>query len=293
MPPGESVFIICVRAVEMDMCSNGSELAEVLGGQPFGALWARSLTITFLALALGTALRSQEPSHPAESIADAARNAREHRSNSTKRPKITTNDDLSVRNSVLSASVSPLEFSSASAAEIPRPQKAGSDSPAERLKTDLLVAQEEQNQIRRELSYQPTVISGANLDLKNFKPGYSGLHVGGPPLLETQPPISARLKGVDLEEKIASVKKALRIACDAPEDAETQTRLDSAEQELDVLQRQLVLDQDTYYSKPNYAGDTAGKVRLDAKLQQTQNLKSEIEWLKSKLAVSKANQVLK
>jgi len=286
--------MICVRAVEMDTCSNGSEPSEVLGEQPFVASWARSLTITFLAVALGTAWRSQEPSYPAESIADAARNAREHKSNSTKHPKITTNDDLSVQNSMLSASVSPLQSSSASAAEIPKPQMAECDNPAaERLKTDLLVAQEEQNQIRRELSYQPTVISGANLDLKNFKPGYSGLHVGGPPLLETQPPISARLKGVDLEEKIASVKKALRIACDAPEDAETQTRLDSAEQELDVLQRQLVLDQDTYYSKPNYAGDTAGKVRLDAKLQQTQNLKSEIERLKSKLAVSKANQVLK
>jgi hypothetical protein len=276
------------------MCSNSCEPSEVLGERPFGASWARSLTITFLALALGAALRSQEPPHPAESIAGAARNAREHKSNSTKHPKITTNDNLSVQNSVLSASASPLESSSASAAEIPKPQSAECDDPdAERLKTDLLVAQDELDQIRRELSYQPPVISGPNLDLKNFKRGYSGIHVGAPPLLETQPPISARLKEVDIEEKIASVKRALRIACDAPEDAETQTRLDSAGQELDLLQRQLVLDQDTYYSKPNYAGDTAGKARLDAKLQQTKNLKSEIERLKGELAASKANQFLK
>jgi hypothetical protein len=278
----------------MDMWSNSGEPSEVLGGQPFGAAWARSLTITFLALALGAALRSQETPHPAESIAGAARNAREHKSNSTKHPKITTNDNLSVQNSVLSASASPLESSSASAVEIPKPPKAECDDPdAERLKMDLLVAQDEQDQIRRELSYQPKVISGPNLDLKNFKRGYSGIHVGGPPLLETQPPISARLKEVDLEEKIASVKRALRIACDTPEVAETQTRLDSAEQELDLLQRQLVLDQDTYYSKPNYAGDTAGKARLDAKLMQTENLKSEIERLKGELAASKANQFLK
>jgi hypothetical protein len=278
----------------MDMWSNSGEPSEVLGGQPFAAAWARSLTITFLAFALGAALRSQEPPHPAESIAGAARNAREHRSNSTKNPKITTNDNLSVQNSVLSASASPLDSSSASAADIPKPPKAECDDPdAERLKTDLLVAQDEQDQIRRELSYQPKVISGPNLDLKNFKRGYSGIHVGGPPLLETQPPISARLKEVDLEEKIASVKRALRIACDTPEVAETQTRLDSAEQELDLLQRQLVLDQDTYYSKPNYAGDTAGKARLDAKLTQTENLKSEIERLKGELAASKANHFLK
>jgi hypothetical protein len=63
--------------------------------------------------------------------------------------------------------------------------------------------------------------------------------VDAPPLLETPPPISARLKEVDLEEKIAPVKRALRIACDAPEDAETQATLDSAGQELDLLQRQL------------------------------------------------------
>jgi len=276
------------------MCRNCSEPSEVLGGQPFGASWARSLTITFLALALGAALQSQAPPHPAESIVAAARNARDHKSNSTKHPKITTNDDLSVQNSVLSVSASPSESSSVSAAEIPKPQRAECDNPdAERLKMDLLVAQEEQDQIRRELSYQPKVISGPNLDLKNFKPGYSGFHVGAPSLLETQPPSSARLKEVDLQEKIAAVKRALRIACDAPEDAETQTRLDSAEQELDLLQRQLVLDQDTYYSKPNYARDTAGKARLDAKLQQVQNLKSEIERLKGKLAASKANQFLK
>jgi hypothetical protein len=195
--------MVCVRAGEMDMRSNSGEPSEVLGGQPFGAVWARSLTITFLALALGAALRSQEPPHPAESIAGAARNAREHKSNSTKHPKIATNDNLSVQNSVRSASASSLESSSANAAEIPKPQRAECGDPdAERLKTDLLAAQDEQDQIRRELSYQPKVISGPNLDLNNFKRGYSGIHVGGPPLLETQPPISARLKEVDLEEKI-------------------------------------------------------------------------------------------
>jgi len=276
------------------MCSNSGDPSDVLGGQSFGASWARSLTITFLVLALGTALRSQERPHPAESIAGAARNAREYKSNSTKHPKITTNDNLGVQNSALSASASPLEPLSASAAEIPKPQRAECDNPdAAILKSDLLVAQEEQEQIRRELSYQPKVISGPNLDLKNFRRGYSGFHVGGPPLLETQPPIPARLKEVDLEEKVAALKRALRIACGAPEDAETQTRLDFAGQELDLLQRQLVLDQDTYYSKPNYAGDTAGKARLDAKLQQSQNLKSEIERLKGELAASKANQFLK
>jgi hypothetical protein len=179
-------------------------------------------------------------------------------------------------------------------AEVPKPRTAECENPdAERLKTDLLVAKEEREQIRRELSYQPIVISGGNVDLKNFKPGSSGVNVGAPPLLETQPPIPARVTEVNLEEKIASLKRALRIACDSPENAGIQTKLDQAELELNFLQRQIVLDQDVYYSKANYAGDTAGKARLDAELQQRQYLQSEIERLKGELAASQANQIVK
>jgi hypothetical protein len=158
---------------------------------------------------------------------------------------------------------------------------------------DLLAVQEEQDQIRRELSYQPQVISGSNLDLKNFKPGQSGLDVGGPPLLETKPPIPARLTEVNLEEKIASLKRALRIACDSPKDAGIQMKLDEAEQELNLLQRQFDLDQAAYYSKTNYAADAAGKAMLDGELRQVQNLQSEIERLKDELAASRAKQLLK
>jgi hypothetical protein len=272
----------------------GSEPPELLGWQPFWVSWTCSLTITFLALALGAPARSQEPLRPAKSIVEAARNVREQKQNSTKHLKIITNDDLGGQNSAPSASASPPESSSTNRAEVLKPPAADCDNPdAERLETDLLVAQGEQDQIRRELSYQPKVISGRNLDLKNFKPGYSGFDVGGPPLLETQPPIPARVTEVNLEQKIASLKRALRIVCASPEDAGIQTKLDQAEQELNLLQRQLVLDQATYYSKPNYAEDAAGKARLDAELQQRQYLQSEIERLKGELAASQTNQITK
>jgi hypothetical protein len=147
-----------------------------------------------------------------------------------------------------------------------------------------LVAQAEQGQIHRELSYQPQVISGPNLDLKNFKPGHSGLDVGGPPLLETKPLIPARMTEVNLGEKIASLKRALRIACESPEDARIQMKLDQAEQELNLLQRQLVLDQAAYYSKPNYAGDAAGKASsMPASADQNH---SRVRRLKGELAAS-------
>jgi hypothetical protein len=91
----------------MDMCSNRIEPSELLRGQTLGAPWAWSLaTITFLALAFGAPMRSQEPPHPAESIAEAPQNVRENQSNSTKHPKIVTNDDLGARSTVPNATVS-------------------------------------------------------------------------------------------------------------------------------------------------------------------------------------------
>jgi hypothetical protein len=279
------------RKVIVGICSNTSEPSELFGWQPLGVSWAWSLTgITFLALAFGPPARSQEPPHPAESVAEAARNAREHQSNSTKHPKIVTNDDLGTQYSVPGTSASPPGSSSTSGPELPKPLAGECDNPeAERLKSELLAAQAEQDQVRREVSYNPLAISGADVDMRNFKPGYSGLAVGGPPLLETKPLVPARVEEVSLDEKIASLTRALRIACESPKAAGIQTELDGAEQELKVLQREFDLDQNAYYSKTNYAADTAGKARLDAEAQQVQYLQSEVERLKGELTAAKPN----
>ena len=277
----------------MEMYSSKIEPSKLLKWRPLAVSSAWSLAVTFFALALGAPVRSQEPPPPAESVAQAARNVREQKSNSMKHPKVITNDDLPGQYSVPSDSTSPPESSPTNGVEAPKPPAAGCDNPdAERLKTDLLAVQEEQDQIRRELAYHPQVISGPNLDLRNFKSGHSGLDVGGPPILEAKPPIPARMTEVNLEEKIASLKRALRIACDSPEDAGIQMKLDKAEQELKLLQREFDLDQNAYYSKANYAADTAGKARLDAEAQQVQNLQSEVERLKGELSVTKPNQIL-
>jgi hypothetical protein len=156
---------------------------------------------------------------------------------------------------------------------------------------ELQAAQEELDQIRRELSYDPKVISDGDVDLKNFKSGSSGLAFGSPPLLQSQPQSPARINEVILEEKIASLKQASRIACDSPEDAGIQKQLDSAEGELKSLRSEFDLDQAAYYSKPNYAEDTTGKARLDAEQQHIESLQSEIERLKGELAQPKTNQV--
>jgi hypothetical protein len=282
-----------LREVSVAICTKTNEPSELSRWQPFGVSWGCLLTIAALALVLGAPARSQEPLHPAESIAEAARNVREHQSKSTKHPKIFTNDDLGALYPVPSTSASPAESSSASVAEAPKPPAAECDNPdADRLKPDLLAAQAEQDQVRHEVSYNPLAISGRDVDMKNFKPGSSGVDFGRPPLLETKPPVPARIEEVSLDEKIASLTRALRIACDSPKDAGIQTELDGAEQELKVMQREFDLDQNAYYSKTNYAADTAGKAKIDAKAQQVQYLHSEVERLKDKLTASKANQIV-
>ncbi len=148
---------------------------------------------------------------------------------------------------------------------------------------ELQAAQQELDRVRGELSHQPTVISGNDLDLQYFKPGNSGLNVGAPPLLNAQPLNPARVTEVELEEKIASLKNASRLACEPPEVASIQSKLDQTEQQLKLLQRDFALHQDAYYSRSDFAGDAAGKARLDAEQQQIQSLQSEVDRLKNEL----------
>jgi hypothetical protein len=274
--------------------------SELSQRQMAAASWALSLSLTLLVLALGVPTRSQEPAKPAESIVDAALNARQRKSNSATPPVIFTNDDIAVQSPPSRAPAVPPE-SSAKQASVATPQQANAPTPPtpattdcnnpneESLKTELQSAQDELDQLRRELSYNPQAISGGDVDLKNFKSGTSGLAFGSPPLLQSQPQAPARIDEVILEERIASLKEASRIACEPPKEASIQKQIDSAEKELKLLQREFDLDQAAYYSKPNYAQDTAGKATLDAAQQQIESLQLEIQRLKDEIAPPKTN----
>jgi hypothetical protein len=61
-------------------------------------------------------------------------------------------------------------------------------------------------------------------------------------------------------------------------------KIKDAQSDLDLLQREYQLDQDSYYSKVDYAKDTAGKEKLDAEKQQISDKQQELEKLKSQLA---------
>ena len=106
------------------------------------------------------------------------------------------------------------------------------------------------------------------------------------------------------EAKIAGARDAAnppgnRAANPASSDAKTQAaaeeklkkeiarvkeQLKDALGDLDLLQRENRLDQDTYYSKPNFAGNTLGKQKLDDQQQKMSDKRQEIDRLKAKLA---------
>ncbi len=185
----------------------------LLGSQILTSLLAIPLLLASLVLAFALPARPQQsPSNP-QSVTEAARNTRERIANSTRHPKIITNDDLQVQYSLPSAAF-PLQ---SAITEAPTPPATGCDSPeAKRLKTELQATQQQLDQLRHELYSQPQVISGNDLDMKNFKPGFSGFNIGAPALLNTQPPIPARVTEVELEDKVAALTKALKLACEYP-----------------------------------------------------------------------------
>jgi len=61
-------------------------------------------------------------------------------------------------------------------------------------------------------------------------------------------------------------------------------QLATALSELDIMQRKLALDSDSYYSKTDYASDKDGKANLDAEAQQINEKKQAVEELKTRVA---------
>jgi uncharacterized coiled-coil protein SlyX len=73
-------------------------------------------------------------------------------------------------------------------------------------------------------------------------------------------------------------------AGNATEAASMKTQLEELEKELDLLRRELPLERDNYYSKADYARDTAGKSKLDALQQQLTDKQQDVDALKTRLA---------
>jgi hypothetical protein len=176
-----------------------------------GSILLRSAFAVVLAGALLPVAFSQP--QDSQSVAEAARRAREKKKDSAKPAKVITDDTLDVKKGDVQSAVAE------------EPKIAGAP----------------------DVSSQPG--KGA------VNPGTAGAQ-------------TTAAKDEKLKKEIARVKDELKDALG----------------DLDLLQRENRLDQDTYYSQSNFAGDTAGKQKLDDEQHKIGDKRQEIDRLKGKLA---------
>ncbi len=79
-------------------------------------------------------------------------------------------------------------------------------------------------------------------------------------------------------------KKASEDERVAKERAALKAQIKEALTDLDLLHRERTLEQDTYFSNPDYVHDTAGKAKLDALKQQESDKQEQLDRLKARLA---------
>ena len=128
------------------------------------------------------------------------------------------------------------------------------------------------------------VLTDDDLPKRPSQPGPDSINVAAPAKLETEPPSPGAVAAAEAADKSADQEAAKEAAEQDAQIASLKQQVAQAEKDLDLLQRGLALDQDTYYSKPDYANNTAGKAKLDAERAQISDKQQEIERLKTRLA---------
>jgi hypothetical protein len=185
------------------------------------------------AAVLPLAALAQSQDSPAQSVADAARRAREKKKAAEKQPAPVITDDTLKR----SAPASP-----EANAPAPAPSSEANPAPAP--------------------AAQPAAASSS-----------------APDASATPTPAGQPAPTGDKDQK----------AKDSAELAALKQKVADAQKGLELLQRELALQRDTYISNPDHARDLAGKAKLDAMLQQVADKQQAVDALKSQLAALQAS----
>ena len=105
------------------------------------------------------------------------------------------------------------------------------------------------------------------------------LRMPGTPETPAQPtPANAPSSAAQNEKKASEDEKL------AKELAALKEQIKQAQSVVDLAKREQALQQDTYFSNPDYVHDTAGKAKLDAMKQQITDKQQELDRLKARLA---------
>lgn len=132
------------------------------------------------------------------------------------------------------------------------------------------------------------VITDDDLDNKHPKPGAEGLDVGAPPALDSQPPSQAAVAAVVASDaaSAATSTDATPKPGESSEVADLKEAFAQLQKEYDLMRRELSLDQDAFYSRPDYSSDKAGLAKVASEKQQTADKQQEFEALKARLAAA-------
>lgn len=134
------------------------------------------------------------------------------------------------------------------------------------------------------------VISDDDIAPSTYQPGAQGLNVGSAPTSDAQAPNAIEVKQ-DLKADQAQLNAETTATVKPGEDpaiAQAREELAAAAAKLDLLKRSNALDQDTYFSKPGYTDDHAGKSKLDAEQAEINDQQAVVDELKAKLEQLKA-----
>jgi uncharacterized coiled-coil protein SlyX len=151
----------------------------------------------------------------------------------------------------------------AEAARRAREQKKKSDKPARVISDDNL---------------KPAPGPTSPPDLQTAKATEPGVSTEAAAPLAAPPeaaPAASPVKAAPPEKKESSNNSA--------EAASMKAQLEELQKEMDLLQREVPLERDNFYSKPDYTHDTAGKAKLDALMQQVTDKQQDVEALKARL----------
>jgi hypothetical protein len=135
------------------------------------------------------------------------------------------------------------------------------------------------------------VISDDDVNPSTYQPGSQGLNVGSAPTSDSVAPNAAEVRS-DLKADEAQLAAETTAKVTPGEDraiARAKEELAAASAKLDLLKRANALDQDTYFSKPGYTTDHAGKSKLDAEQAEINDVQATVDELKAKLADAKAD----
>jgi hypothetical protein len=141
--------------------------------------------------------------------------------------------------------------------------------------------EDKKNAAKAPNSKSSKIITDDDMTKTPAKLAEGGVNLGAPAKLETQPPSEASVVATEAADQAAASGGANK--GDDAEIKKTKEQIAQTTKDLDLIKRELSLDQDTFYSNTDYVHDKAGQTKLADEQQQINVKQQELDVLKARL----------